>query len=108
MNSSHEPTLESWAPSLALTCSVAAGVSRPPGQLGTLYAGARHAEAVGEVAQRAGDGAPARAHRPAAHAGLAAIRRFLVDHQVERLDLGHEIRERRQGLLARVGQPPGQ
>src|SRR5438094_889743 len=130
MNSSHEPTRESWAPSLALTCSVAACVSRPPArlirvwrvpgeqrldqcrprrvgevrwerarerldvaleqeseigdrpdphqalvpalplehhggraapcvaanralaQLGTLYAGARHAEAVGEVAQR--------------------------------------------------------
>src|SRR2546429_1745746 len=60
------------------------------GQLRSLDAGARHAEPVREVAQHAGDGAPARAHRPAAHAGLATVRRFLVDDQIKRLDLGHK------------------
>src|SRR5438552_2940628 len=55
---------------------------RALGELRSLDARARHAEAVREVAQRAGDGAPARAHRSAAHTGLPAGGRFLRHNEV--------------------------
>src|SRR2546430_16335185 len=43
--------------------------------------------------------------RPAAHPRFAAVRRLLVDDEVERHDLRNEIGERGQRLLARVRQP---
>src|SRR5207247_10583502 len=73
--------------------------------LGALDARPWHAEAVRKVAQRAGDRPPASGYRPAAHPRFAAVRRLLVDDEVERHDLRDEIDERGQRLLARVRQP---
>ena len=75
------------------------------GELGALDARPWHAEAVRKVAQRAGDRPPASGYRPAAHPRFAAVRRLLVDDEVERHDLRNEIGERGQRLLARVRQP---
>src|SRR5205823_6781198 len=80
----HEP----FAPPLPLEYDRGRTAARVPadralGERGALDAGARHTEAVGEVPQGASHRPPAAAHRAAAHARLAPVRRFLVDHQVE-------------------------
>src|SRR2546430_810618 len=98
-NSSHEPTRASCAARVAAEGAL--------GKRGALDARAWYAEAVREVPQGAGDASPAAAHRAAAHARLAPVRRLLVDDQIERHDLGHQIRERAERLVTGVRQPLG-
>ena len=81
---------------------------RPLGELGPLDARPRHAEAVGEVAQRARHRPPAAAHRVAADPCLTTVRRLLVDHQVERHHLGDQVGERREGAVVGVREPLGE
>ncbi|OYV62503.1 MAG: hypothetical protein B7Z72_15155, partial [Gemmatimonadetes bacterium 21-71-4] len=63
------------------------------GELCALDGGAGDAEAVGEVPDRARDPAPRTAHRSAGDAHRLAVRRFLVNHEVEGHDAGEEILE---------------
>src|SRR5207245_9173585 len=73
--------------------------------LGALDARPWHAEAVGEVAQRPGDRAPAAGDGPATHARFAAVSRLLGHDEIEWHDLRDEVGERGERLLARVRQP---
>ena len=63
------------------------------GDLRPLDRGTRHAKAVGEVAQRARNGAPAAADARLRHARLVAPGRLLVNDEVERHHLRQQLGE---------------
>jgi hypothetical protein len=68
----------------------------------------RIAEPVGEITEQARDRAPAAAHGVARHARLTSVRRLLVDHEIERLNAGHQILERRERPLVGEREPLGE
>ena len=57
---------------------------------------------VGEVANLAGDRAPAATHTRLRYARLIARRRLLVDHERERHELGEQLLNRSERFLAGV------
>ena len=77
-------------------------------ELRPLDAGARNPEAVGEVAQRAGDRPPRATHTRLAHARFLTIRRGLLDHEIEWHVARDEIGELAIGRVSGDGQRGGE